>query len=76
MCLFLEGYDCNGLYSFCIAQNMPTGLYVRFEDNQFRPEVVYSYISSDIWMDYIMEKQNTHILHKMNNSNKEVRIGP
>ena len=55
---------------------MPTALYVRrFEGNQSRPEVAYSYISSYIWMDYIMEI-HSYSSYKMNNSNKEVRIGP
>ena len=32
------------------------------------------YIDSYVWMDYIMQKENIRILHKLNNF-KEIRIG-
>ena len=28
-CQSIVGYDCNGLYSYAIKQNMPTGVYIR-----------------------------------------------
>ena len=48
----------------------------RFKSNQFQPEISFSYISSYIWMDYLMQENNVTILHKLNNNNKKVRIGP
>ena len=74
-CQSIVGYDCNGLYSYAIKQNMPTGVYVRrHPDNNFRPEISEKYMDSYVWMDYIMVKENIKILHKLNNS-KEIRIG-
>ena len=36
-CQSIVGYDCNGLYSYAIKQNMPTGVYIRrHPDNNFR----------------------------------------
>ena len=74
-CQSIVGYDCNGLYSYAIKQNMPTGVYVRrYSDTSFKPEISEKYIDSYVWMDYIMHKENIKILHKLNNC-KEVRIG-
>ena len=74
-CQSIVGYDCNGLYSYAIIQNMPTGVYIRrHPDNNFRPEISEKYMDSYVWMDYIMVKENIKILHKLNNS-KEIRIG-
>ena len=76
VCQTVIGYDCNGLYSFGISQPMPTGNFVRrFESNNFRPEISQKYLSSFVWMDFIMENSNITILHRMNNNNKEIRIG-
>ena len=73
-CQSIVGYDCNGLYSYAIKQNMPTGVYVRRYPDSFKPETSEKYIDSYVWMDYIMQKENIRILHKLNNS-KENRIG-
>ena len=74
-CQSVVGYDCNGLYSYAIKQNMPTGVYVRRNpDNNYRPEISEKYIDSYVWMDYIMVKENIKILHKLNNS-REIKIG-
>ena len=74
-CKSVVGYDCNGLYSYAIRENMPTGVYVRRKfENSFRPEVSERYIDSYVWMDYLMKIQNIKILHKLNNS-KEIRFG-
>ena len=75
LCKALLGYDCNGLYSYAIKQEMPTGVYVRrYADNSFRPEVSEKYIDSYVWMDYLMKEEGIVILHKLNNQ-KEVRVG-
>ena len=76
-CESIMGYDCNGLYSYAIRQDMPTGVYVRRRfENSFRPEVSEKYIDSYVWMDYVMQTStnNIKILHKLNNS-KEIRFG-
>ena len=52
---------------------MPTGVYVRRKfSNNFRPEVSEKYIDSYVWMDYIMEREQIFIQHKLNNQH-EVR---
>ena len=54
---------------------MPTGVYVRRKfSNNFRPEVSEKYIDSYVWMDYIMERDQIFIKHKLNNQH-EVRFG-
>ena len=74
-CKAIVGYDCNGLYSYAIKQQMPTGVYVRRKSsNNFRPEVSEKYIDSYVWMDYIMDTEQIFIQHKLNNSH-EVRFG-
>ena len=46
-CQSIVGYDCNGLYSYAIKQNMPTGVYIRRHlDNNFRPEISEKYMDS------------------------------
>ena len=52
------GSDYNGLYSYAIKQQMPTGIYVRrYAENNFRAELSERYIDSYVWMDYIMKEQ-------------------
>ena len=51
-CQSVVGYDCNGLYSYAIRQEMPTGLYIiRLNENNFRPEVSEKYTDSYVWLD-------------------------
>ena len=74
-CKAIVGYDCNGLYSYAIKQQMPTGVYVRCKcSNNFRPEVSEKYIDAYVWMDYIMDREQIFIQPKLNNQN-EVRFG-
>ena len=55
-------------------QKMPTGVYIlRFEENQFRPEVSEKYIDSYVWMDFLMKEQKIKIMQKLYNF-KEIRI--
>ena len=71
------GHDANGLYAYCIAQPMPTGCYVdRREENSFRGELCHKYMDMYFWMDWVAEQDNIEIKHKINNDNREVRIGP
>ena len=71
----IVGYDCNGLYSYAIKQDMPTRVYVRrMSSTNFKPEVSEKYIDSYVWMDFLMKKEKIKILHKLNNQ-KEIRIG-
>ena len=73
----IMGHDANGLYAYCIAQPMPTGCYVdRRCENDFRPEICHKYMDMYFWMDHVAERDSISIKHKLNNSNKEVRIGP
>ena len=70
------GHDANGLYAYCIAQQMPTGLYVdRREENDFKGELSQKYVDMFFWMDWLAFEENIVINHKLN-SGKEVRIGP
>ena len=72
-CKAIVGYDCNGLYSYAIKQEMPTGVYVRrLSSTNFKPEVSEKYIDSYIWRDFLMKNENIKILHKLNQ--KEIRI--
>ena len=74
-CKAIVGYDCNGLYSYAIKQEMPTGVYVRRRSStNFKPEVSEKYLDSYVWMDFLMKKEKIKILHKLNNQ-KEIRIG-
>ena len=76
LCKAVVGYDCNGLDSYAIKQEMPTGVYVRrIADNNFRPEVSEKSIDSYVWMDCLMKENRIKIKHKLNNQ-KEVRVGP
>ena len=44
-CKAIVGYDCNGLYSYAIKQEMPTGVYVRRRrSTNFKPELSEKYI--------------------------------
>ena len=73
-CKAIVGYDCNGLYSYAIKQEMPTGVYVRrLSSTNFKPEVSEKYIDSYVWMDFVMRNENIKILHKLNNQ-REIRI--
>ena len=46
----IVGYDCNGLYSYAIKQDMPTRVYVRrMSSTNFKPEVSEKYIDSYGW---------------------------
>ena len=74
-CKAIVGYDCNGLYSYAIKQEMPTGVYVRrLTSTNFKPEVSEKYIDSYVLMDFLMNKEKIKILHKLNNQ-REIRIG-
>ena len=74
-CKAIVGYDCNGLYSYAIKQEMPTAVYVRrLSSTNFKPEVSEKYIESYVWMDFLMKKEKIKILHKLNNQ-REIRIG-
>ena len=71
------GHDANGLYAFCIAQEMPTGCYVdRRAENDFKPEISHKYMDMFFWLDYVSENDGIFIKHRLNNANREVRIGP
>ena len=73
----IMGHDANGLYAYCIAQPMPTGCYVdRREENGFKPEICHRHMDMYFWMDYVADLDRITIKHKLNNDQKEVRIGP
>ena len=71
----IVGCDCNGLYSYAIKQEMPTGVFIRrLSCANFKPVVSERYINSYVWMDFIMENEKIKMLHELNNQ-KEIRIG-
>ena len=60
---------------YILKQETPTVVYVRHKFSyNFRPEVSEKYIDSYVWMDYIMERDQIFIKHKLNNQH-EIRFG-
>lgn len=68
LCKKILGLDLNALYLGALGlYENPTGQYVvrRSEDN-FKPQTSIRYVSMYAWMDYIANKNNINILHKLN----------
>lgn len=70
------GWDCNAMYLHSMTKSLPVGLYCRRFSPTFLPQTNTKYLSMFIWMDYISQKRDIKILHKLNNGNQEVQIGP
>ena len=74
-CRNILGFDCNSLYLFALGRDMPTGSFIRrLESEKFRPKKRDQYMDMFYWMDFISQKRNITIQHKLN-SDKEFRIG-
>ena len=75
-CRNILGYDANALYPYALSQEFPTGCLVdRKKDNDFKPKPLHKHMDMYYWMDHVAYQQGIHIKHRLNNSNKEVRIG-
>ena len=74
-CANIVGYDANALYLDCIDKAMPCGGYVRRYAPDFKPDSRLSCEDMFHWMNYLMETESVHILHKRNHIS-EVRVGP
>ena len=75
------GWDMNNMYGYCIAQDMPTGVFVQYHRVnlnggacQFRADVSTKYMDMYFWMDYVAETENVRITHKLNNKMRETKI--
>ena len=73
-CANVVGYDANSLYLYCIAQEMPTGFYIRREGPLFKPITMLKAVQSYVWMDALIERGHGRIRHKLN-TGFEQRIG-
>lgn len=69
------GYDANALYLWALDQEMPTGAFVRRQENDFRPEVSEIYISQYNWLNWLSHDSGLNIQHQMNTGH-EKSIGP
>ena len=75
-CKNIIGEDFNSLYTFSIDSSFGTGCFVdRKAKDQFKPVPSTKFMSMYFWMDYIAKRDNIIIKHRLNNDNKEVRIG-
>lgn len=64
-CKRIVGYDSNALYLWALDQEMPTGEFVRCQENYFRPvEVIEKYISQYNWINWLSHNSGLNIQHK------------
>ena len=71
----IMGWDMNNMYGYCIAQEMPTGIYVQYRrERGFRAEPCTKYMDMYFWMDYVSETEGVHIAHKLNSEMREIRV--
>ena len=76
-CRSIQGEDMNSLYLATLNENFPTGVFVdRKCENMFKAEPSIKHMSMYFWMDHLAQANQIVIKHKLNNNNKEVRIGP
>ena len=76
ICKKILGFDCNALYLDCLAQNMPTGIYIRRREGEsFKKEYPFplSAVSTE-WLACIEQEQAVNIQHARNGG--EHKIGP
>ena len=73
--LNIHGYDACSMYGKAMDMEMPVnGFVCRKEETGFRPVLSDKYLLQYYWMDYISQRDNIHIQHKLN-SGKEYRCG-
>lgn len=73
-CKKIWGADANALYLWALAQEMPTGYYVRRrKENNFKKQDYFNNRSIE-WMDYIMHRDGVRIVHSLNQGT-ENRVG-
>jgi len=70
-----SGYDCNGLYLWCLMQDMPTGWFVRRQvEDDFKPHKSHPQSRDAVeWMEWLMTTKGIEIRHAFNG--KEKRLG-
>lgn len=70
-CKRIVGYDANALYLWALYQEMPTGAFVRRQENDFRAEVSEIYISQYNWLNWLSHNSGLNIQHKMNTGHEK-----
>ena len=76
ICQNILGYDANALYPYALSQSFPTGCLIdRKSENDFKPKPLNKFMDMYYWMDHVAYQEGVHIKHRLNNNNKEVRIG-
>ena len=76
VCQAIRGEDANALYVRALQEPFGTGCFVDRKGPSFKPEPCTKFMSMYFWMDYLAKKDSISIKHRLNNENKEVRIGP
>jgi len=75
-CKNIHSIDCNGLYTYCFLEEMPTGVMVRRRyQRHFKPEVDTKHLDMYIWLFYESKFRNIEIQTYLSHG-KEVRAGP
>ena len=75
-CKAIIGEDFNSLYSYAIDSEFGTGCFVdRQACDDFKPRPNTKFLNMYLWMDHIAKEENIAIKHKVNNNNREVRVG-
>lgn len=75
-CEKIIGFDANALYLWSIAQEMPSGFFIRrMREDNFRPIRHSIYTLMYIWMEWESRNSKKLILHALNNE-QEKRVGP
>lgn len=77
ICKKIISYDLNSLYLFCLTNYMPVGAYtIREKETNFKPiKRIYDNIETK-WLDWIMQDEGIHIIHKCNSRSGQFRVGP
>ena len=76
VCKAIRGEDANALYVKALQDDFGTGCFVDRKGPKFKPEPCIKFMPMYFWMDFIMKRDNILIKHRLNNNNKECRIGP
>ena len=74
LCQNVLGKDAYALYVHALSQNFPTGCLTDRKVPNFKAEPNVKFMSMYSWSDYMKQKDNCYIIHRLNNNNKEVYI--
>ena len=59
------------MYLKCLSLKQPTGLHVtRRLETDFRPEIALYYLDQYAWLDYLADRDNIKISHRLNSSSE------